>query len=58
MEQVHERMDIIESSHVEQSQIASNMHRRERVQHREARAEDEEYYRDTFGDEDDQDSIV
>ncbi|PON72857.1 hypothetical protein PanWU01x14_063260 [Parasponia andersonii] len=31
---------------------------RGRFQLREVRAEDEKYYRDTFGDEDDQDSIV
>ncbi|PON47407.1 hypothetical protein PanWU01x14_244910 [Parasponia andersonii] len=55
---VHERMDRIENSHVEQPQIAPNMRGRGRFQHREVRAEDEEYYRDTFSDEDDQDSIV
>ncbi|PON41617.1 hypothetical protein PanWU01x14_287910 [Parasponia andersonii] len=53
IEQVHERIDKIENRRKEQPQITPNMRRRERVQHREARAEDEEYYRDTCGDEDD-----
>ncbi|PON81530.1 hypothetical protein TorRG33x02_226530, partial [Trema orientale] len=63
MEQVHERMDRIENAHMEQPQIAPNLRRRERFQPREriqprvVRVEDEEYYGDTFGDEDDRDSI-
>ncbi|PON42027.1 hypothetical protein PanWU01x14_284960, partial [Parasponia andersonii] len=55
IEQVHERIDRI---HVEQPQIAPNMHRRRRFQPRELRVENEEYYRDTFGEEDDRNSIV
>ncbi|PON51243.1 hypothetical protein PanWU01x14_218040, partial [Parasponia andersonii] len=64
MEQVHEGMDRIENVHVEQPQIAPNVRRRERFkprerfQPREVRVEDEEYYGDTFGNEDDRDSIV
>ncbi|PON46766.1 hypothetical protein TorRG33x02_325230, partial [Trema orientale] len=57
MEQVHERIDRIENTCVEHPQIAPNMRRRGRFQPREVRVEDEEYYGDTFGDEDDRDSI-
>ncbi|PON52441.1 hypothetical protein TorRG33x02_308230, partial [Trema orientale] len=48
MEQVHERIDRIENTRVEQPQIAPNMRRRGRFQPREVRVEDEEYYGDTF----------
>ncbi|PON42002.1 hypothetical protein PanWU01x14_285340 [Parasponia andersonii] len=58
MEQVHELIDIIENRHMEQPQIAPNMHGKRRFQHRKVKVEDEEYYRDTFGDEDNRDSIV
>ena len=44
MEQVHERIDQVENGHVEQPQNAPNVHRREKVQPREVRVEDEEYY--------------
>ncbi|PON78907.1 hypothetical protein TorRG33x02_236850 [Trema orientale] len=58
MEQVHEQMDRIENAYVGQPQIAPNVHRRERFQPREMRVEGEEFYGDTFGDEEDRDSIV
>ncbi|PON60253.1 hypothetical protein PanWU01x14_154250, partial [Parasponia andersonii] len=58
IEQVHEQIERIENACMGQPQIAPNIHRRERVQHREVRVEDEEYYGDTFGDKDNRDSIV
>ena len=58
IEQVHERIDRIENTRMEQPQIAPNMRRRGRIQPRAVKVEDEEYYGDTFGDEDDRDSTV
>ena len=58
MEQVHERIDQVENAHMEQPQNTSNVRRTQRVQHREVRVEDEEYYGGNFDEEDDQDSIV
>ena len=58
MEQVHERIDRVENACVEQPQNAPNVCRRERVQPREVRVEDEEYYGGGFDEEDDRDSIV
>ncbi|PKI79453.1 hypothetical protein CRG98_000144 [Punica granatum] len=56
-EQVHERIDLMENKRVEQPRNAPNARRRERVQPREVRVEDEENYGAGF-DEDDQDSVV
>ena len=58
MEQVHEWIDWVENARVEQPQNAPNVRRRQRVQHREVRVEDEEYYRGNFDEEDDRDSII
>ncbi|PON71346.1 hypothetical protein PanWU01x14_074860, partial [Parasponia andersonii] len=58
MKQVHEWIDRIENIYVKQPQITPNMRRRGRFQPRELRVEDEEYYGDTFGDEDDRDWII
>ncbi|KAA8550040.1 hypothetical protein F0562_001724 [Nyssa sinensis] len=57
LKQVHERIDQMESAH-EKLQNASNVRRRERVQPREVRVEDEEPYGTGFGEEDDRDSVV
>ncbi|PKI72899.1 hypothetical protein CRG98_006701 [Punica granatum] len=56
-EQVHERIDLMENKCVEQPRNAPNARRRERVQPREVRVEDEEIYGAGF-DEDDRDSVV
>ena len=58
LEQIHVRMDRIESARVEQPQNAPNVHRRERVQPRGVRIEDEEFYGDGFDEEDDRDSVA
>ena len=58
MEHIHEWIDWVESACVEQPQNIPNVHRRERVQPRELRVEDEEYYGDKFDKEDDRGSIV
>ena len=55
MEQVHEQIDRIENSRVEQPQ---NPKMRERVPHREVRVEDEEYDGDGSNEEDDRGSMV
>ncbi|KAA8538777.1 hypothetical protein F0562_025469 [Nyssa sinensis] len=57
LEQVHERIDQMESAHGK-LQNASNVHRRERVQPGEMRVEDEEPYGTGFDEEDDRDSVV
>ena len=57
MEQVHERIDRIENSKVEQPQHP-NLRRRERVPPRKVRVEDEEYDGDGFDEEDDRASMV
>ena len=41
MEQVHEWIDWVENAHVEQPQNAPKVHRRQRVQPRKVRVEDE-----------------
>ncbi|OWM87050.1 hypothetical protein CDL15_Pgr006594 [Punica granatum] len=51
-EQVHERIDLMENKRVEQPRNAPNARRRERVQPREARVENDENYGAGF-DEDD-----
>ncbi|PKI50675.1 hypothetical protein CRG98_028934 [Punica granatum] len=56
-EQVHERIDLMENKRVEQPRNAPNARRRERVQLREVRVDDEEIYGVGF-DEDDRDSVV
>ncbi|KAA8550028.1 hypothetical protein F0562_001712 [Nyssa sinensis] len=56
-EQVHEQIDQMESAH-EKLQNAPNVGRRERVQPREVRVEDEEPYGTGFDEEDDQDFVV
>ena len=43
---------------MEQPQNAPNVHKRQRVQPREVRVKDEEYYGGGFDEEDDRDSIV
>ncbi|KAA8539294.1 hypothetical protein F0562_025986 [Nyssa sinensis] len=57
LEQVHERTDQMESARERQPQNVPNLRRRERVQPREVRVEDEEPYRAGFDDEDDRDSV-
>ena len=57
LEQVHERMDRMENSRVEQPQ-SSNWRRRERVPPREVRVEEEEYDGDGVDEEDERQSIV
>ncbi|PKI50200.1 hypothetical protein CRG98_029409, partial [Punica granatum] len=56
-EQVHERIDLKENKRVEQPRNALNARKRERVQLREVRVEDEENYGAGF-DEDDRDLVV
>ena len=51
MGQVHEQIDRVENARMEQPQNTPNVHRRERVQPREVRV-DEEYYGDGFNEED------
>ncbi|KAA8517523.1 hypothetical protein F0562_017847 [Nyssa sinensis] len=58
LEQVHERIDQMESARERQPQNVPNLHRRERVQPREVRVEDEEPYGAGFDEEDDRDSVV
>ena len=58
MEQVHERIDRIKNARMEQPQNAPNVRKRQRVQPREVRVKDEEYYGGGFDEEDDRDSIV
>ncbi|PKI67549.1 hypothetical protein CRG98_012133 [Punica granatum] len=58
LEQVHERIDRMESTCVEQTRNAPNVRRGERVQPREVRVEDEDNYGAGFDEEDDRDSIV
>ncbi|KAA8541413.1 hypothetical protein F0562_025376 [Nyssa sinensis] len=58
LEQVHERIDKMESARKRQPQNVPNLHRRERVQSREVRVEDKEPYRAGFYEEDDRDSVV
>ncbi|PKI78856.1 hypothetical protein CRG98_000717 [Punica granatum] len=55
-EHVHERIDLMENKRVEQPRNAPNARRRERVQPRGVRVEDEENYGAGF-DEDDRDSV-
>ncbi|PKI54082.1 hypothetical protein CRG98_025525 [Punica granatum] len=57
LEQVNERIDQMENTHVEQPRNATNVRRRERVQPREVRVEDEDNYGASFAEEDDRDSI-
>ena len=57
LEQVHEQMDRMENSRVEQPQ-SSNWKRKERVPLREVRVEEEEYDGDGFDEEDERKSIV
>ncbi|KAA8541310.1 hypothetical protein F0562_025273 [Nyssa sinensis] len=56
--QVHERIDQIENARERQPQNVPNLRRRERVQPREVRVEDEEPYGAGFVEEDDRDSVV
>ncbi|KAA8529750.1 hypothetical protein F0562_034150 [Nyssa sinensis] len=58
LEQVHERIDQMESARERQPQNVPNLRRRERVQPREVRVEDEEPYGAGFDEEDDRDSVV
>ena len=58
MGQVHEGIDWVENACVEQPKNAPNVRRRHRVQPREVRVEDEEYYGGNSDKEDDRDSIV
>ncbi|KAA8550187.1 hypothetical protein F0562_001871 [Nyssa sinensis] len=58
LEQVHERIDQMESARERQPQNVPNLHRRERVQPREVRDEDKETYAAGFDEEDDRDSVV
>ncbi|KAA8524100.1 hypothetical protein F0562_010469 [Nyssa sinensis] len=58
LEQVHERIDQIESACERQPQNVPNLRRRERVQLTEVRVEDEEPYRAGFDEENDRDSVV
>ncbi|KAA8546951.1 hypothetical protein F0562_003380 [Nyssa sinensis] len=51
LEQVHERIDQMESACERQPQNVPNLHRRERVQPREVRVEDEEPYGAGFDEE-------
>ncbi|PKI72280.1 hypothetical protein CRG98_007354 [Punica granatum] len=57
LEQVHERIDQMENTLVEQSRNTPNACRRERVQPREVRVEGEENYGVGFDEEDDRDSV-
>ncbi|KAA8521337.1 hypothetical protein F0562_012010 [Nyssa sinensis] len=58
LEQVLERIDQMESVCERQPQNVPNLLRRERVQPREVRVEDEEPYGAGFDEEDDRDSVV
>ena len=58
LEQMHERIDQMESTHEKQPHNVPIVRRRERVQPREVRVEDEDLYRAGFEDEDDRDSVV
>ncbi|KAA8532252.1 hypothetical protein F0562_032285 [Nyssa sinensis] len=58
LEQVHERIDQMESARERQPQNVPTLRRRERVQPREVRVEDEEPYGAGFGEKDDQDFVV
>ena len=58
LEQVHERIDKMENTREGQPQNIPNVHRRERVQPREVRGEDEEPYGAGFDEEDDRNSVV
>ncbi|KAA8531333.1 hypothetical protein F0562_006042 [Nyssa sinensis] len=58
LEQVHERIDQMEGAHERQPPNVPNLRRRERVQPREMRVEDEEPYGAGFDEEDDRDSVV
>ena len=58
MEQVHERMDRMEGTRLEQPHNVPNVRRRERFQPRGVRLDDEEFYGDGFMGEDDHDSVV
>ncbi|KAA8514753.1 hypothetical protein F0562_017932 [Nyssa sinensis] len=58
LEQIHERLDQMESARERQPQNVPNLRRRERVQPREVRVEDEEPYRAGFDEEDDRDSVA
>ncbi|KAA8544683.1 hypothetical protein F0562_019470 [Nyssa sinensis] len=58
LEQVHERIDQMESAHERQPQNVPNLRRRERVQPREFWVEDEEPYGASFDEEDDRDSVT
>ncbi|KAA8538288.1 hypothetical protein F0562_027889 [Nyssa sinensis] len=58
LEQIHERIDHMESARERQPQNVPNLRRRERVQPWEVRVEDEEPYGAGFDEEDDQDSVV
>lgn len=58
MDQVHERLDRVENARVEQPQHnAPHGRRRERVQPRGVRVEEEEYFWEDFDEENDQESI-
>ena len=59
LEQIHDRLDRVEEgTQWGQPQNAHNVPRRERVQPRGVRAEDEEYFGEGFNEEDDRDSII
>ncbi|KAA8538306.1 hypothetical protein F0562_027871 [Nyssa sinensis] len=58
LEQVHERINQMESARERQPQNVPNLRRRERVQPSEVRVEDEEPYGAGFDEEDDRDSVI
>ncbi|KAA8521346.1 hypothetical protein F0562_012016 [Nyssa sinensis] len=58
LEQVHKQIDQMESAREKQPQNVPNLCRRERVQLRELRVEDEEPYGAGFDEEDDRASVV
>ncbi|ONK73196.1 uncharacterized protein A4U43_C04F28270 [Asparagus officinalis] len=58
MESIHERLDQIENTHVEQPQNAPRMHRRERIPRRVVRVDDDESKGGDFEEEDDLASVV
>ncbi|KAA8525660.1 hypothetical protein F0562_007515 [Nyssa sinensis] len=58
LEQVHERIDQMESARERQPQNVPNLRRRERVQPREVRVKDEEPYGAGFDQDDDRDFAI
>ena len=58
MEQVHERIDQVENARVEQPQNTPNVCRRQKVQLRKVRVDDEEYYGGSFDEKYDRDQLL